>query len=84
MISTGKQHYVKEFANLAFSRLGMDYRKYLKIDKSLNRPSEVNSLLGDCKKANRKLNWKPKINFKELVYDMVDSDFKNLKKNKGY
>jgi len=84
VISTGKQHSVKEFANLAFSRLGMDYRKYLKIDKSLNRPSEVNSLLGDCKKANRKLNWKPKINFKELVYDMVDSDFKNLKKNKGY
>ena len=83
VISTGEQHSVKEFANLAFSRLGLDYKKYLKIDKSLNRPSEVNSLLGNYNKAKRKLNWKPKINFKQLVYDMVDTDFANLKDRKN-
>ena len=55
VIATGKQHSVKEFAKLAFSLLGLNYKKYIKINKALNRPSEVHSLLGNCSKAKRKL-----------------------------
>tara|TARA_B100001559_G_scaffold316595_2_gene320373 strand:- start:2946 stop:3929 length:984 start_codon:yes stop_codon:yes gene_type:complete len=83
VIATGKQHSVKEFAKLAFSLLGLDYKKYIKINKALNRPSEVHSLLGNCSKARRKLKWKPKILFKQLVKNMVEEDLKFVKKE-GY
>ena len=83
VIATGKQHSVKEFAKLAFSLLGLDYKKYIKINKALNRPSEVHSLLGNCSKAKRKLKWKPKIQFKQLVKNMVEEDLKFVKKE-GY
>ena len=61
VMATGEQHSVKEFAKLAFAYLGLNYKKYIKINKELKRPSEVNSLLGDYTKA-KKLGWKPKIN----------------------
>ena len=83
VIATGKQHSVKEFAKLAFSLLGLNYKKYIKINKALNRPSEVHSLLGNCSKAKRKLKWKPKIQFKQLVKNMVEEDLKFVKKE-GY
>jgi GDPmannose 4,6-dehydratase len=83
VIATGKQHSVKDFARLAFSLLGMDYKKYVKFNKALIRPSEVHSLLGNCKKAKKKLKWKPKFEFKQLVKDMVEEDLKFVKKE-GY
>jgi len=83
VIATGKQHSVKEFARLAFSLLGMDYKKYIKFNKSLIRPSEVHSLLGNCNKAKKKLKWKPKFKFDQLVKDMVEEDLKFVKKE-GY
>ena len=83
VIATGKQHSVREFAKLAFEILGLDYKKYVKIDKSLYRPAEVNSLLGNCNKAKRELKWKQKIHFKQLVRDMVEEDLKFVKKE-GY
>ncbi|MDC0344061.1 GDP-mannose 4,6-dehydratase [Pelagibacteraceae bacterium] len=83
VIATGKQHSVKEFARLAFSLLGMDYKKYVKFNKSLIRPSEVHSLLGNCNKAKKKLKWKPKFKFDQLVKDMVEEDLKFVKKE-GY
>jgi GDPmannose 4,6-dehydratase len=83
VIATGKQHSVKEFARLAFSLLGMDYKKYIKFNKSLIRPSEVHSLLGNCNKAKKKLKWKPKFKFDQLVKDMVEADLKFVKKE-GY
>ena len=83
VIATGKQHSVKEFARLAFSLLGMDYKKYIKFNKTLIRPSEVHSLLGNCNKARKKLKWKPKFKFKQLVKDMVEADLKFVKKE-GY
>ena len=83
VISTNKQHSVREFANLAFSIVGLDYRKFIKIDKNLYRPAEVQTLLGDYSKAKRLLKWKPKVSFNNLVKDMVLSDLEFVKKS-GY
>ena len=83
VISTNRQHSVREFANLAFSIVGLDYRKFIKIDKNLYRPAEVQTLLGDYSKAKRILKWKPKVSFHNLVKDMVLSDLEFVKKS-GY
>jgi GDPmannose 4,6-dehydratase len=79
VVSTGKQFSVEQFAEEAFKYVGLDYNKYVKINKDLIRPAEVDSLLGDSKKAKRILKWKPKITFKELVRDMVQSDLDFIK-----
>jgi GDPmannose 4,6-dehydratase len=79
VVSTGKQFSVEQFAEEAFKYVGLDYNKYVKINKDLIRPAEVDSLLGDSKKAKRILKWKPKITFKELVRDMVQSDLDFVK-----
>ena len=55
VISTGKQYSVRDFAKLAFEMVGLNYKKYVKIEKNLYRPSEVRSLLGDCKLAKKNL-----------------------------
>ena len=83
VISTGTQHSVEDFAKLAFAEVGLDYKKYVKVDKKLYRPSEVDSLLGSCRKAKTKLKWKPEYNFKKLVKDMVKEDL-NFVKKEGY
>ena len=61
----------------------LDYKKFVKIDKTLQRPSEVPTLLGNSKKAKKELKWLPKYNFKMLVADMVKSDLEFVKKE-GY
>ena len=83
VISTGKHYTVRDFAKLAFKLVDLDYRKYVKVEKKLYRPSEVESLLGDCKKAKRELKWKPKYNFIKLVEDMVRADLEFVEKE-GY
>ena len=83
VISTGKQYSVKDFVKLAFELVDLDYKKYVKINKELYRPSEVRTLLGDCRKAKRELKWKPKYDFENLVKDMVDSDIDFVQKQ-GY
>ena len=83
VIATNKQHSVREFAKIAFSIVGLDYKKFIKIDKNLYRPAEVQTLLGDYSKARRILKWKPKVSFKNLVKDMVLSDLKFVKRS-GY
>ena len=83
VIATNKQHSVREFAKIAFSIVGLDYKKFIKIDKNLYRPAEVQTLLGDYSKARRILKWKPKVSFKNLVKDMVLSDLEFVKKS-GY
>jgi GDPmannose 4,6-dehydratase len=74
VIATGETHTVKEFVQLSFSYAGLDWKKYVKIDKNLFRPAEVHLLLGDYSKAKKKLGWKPKVKFQELVRMMVDND----------
>ena len=83
VIATGKQHSVREFAKLAFSIVGLNYKDYIVTDKNLFRPAEVHSLLGNYSKAKKLLKWKPKISFKNLVKDMVESDIEFVKKS-GY
>ena len=83
VIATGKQHSVGEFAKLAFEFLDLDYKKYIKYNKVYDRPSDVDSLLGNYSKAKKIIKWKPKIGFKELVKNMTTEDLKLVKKQ-GY
>jgi len=79
VISTGKTHTVKEFAELAFKHAGLNWEDYVKTDESLFRPAEVHELKGDYSKARKILGWKPKVDFENLVKMMVDEDLKRLK-----
>ncbi len=81
VIATGETHSVKEFAELAFDYVGLNWRKYVVIDKKLYRPAEVNILKGDFNKARMKLGWGPRVKFKGLVKMMVDSDLERVKGN---
>jgi len=78
VIATGETHTVKEFVQVAFKHAGLDWKKYVKIDKNFYRPAEVNILLGDYSRAKKKLGWKPQVKFKELVKMMVDADLQRL------
>ena len=78
VIATGETHTVREFVELAFSHIGLDWKRYVKEDKALFRPAEVHELKGDYSKASRILGWKPKVKFEELVKMMVDEDLKRL------
>jgi GDPmannose 4,6-dehydratase len=74
VVATGQTHSVKEFVELAFDRLKLDWRKYVGFDPRLTRPSEVDVLCGDAAKARRVLGWEPSVSFEELVAMMVDAD----------
>jgi len=91
VIATGRQYSVRDFINLAAKNLNMkinwkgkneneigiyENKEIIKVDKSYYRPTEVDSLLGDASKAKKKLRWKPKISFEQLVKEMVESDLK--------
>ena len=77
VIGTGKTHSVKDFLQIAFSSLNLDYKKYIKIDKSFMRPNDKVILKADFRKAKKILKWKPRISFKSLVIEMVNHDLKN-------
>ena len=79
VIGTGHMHSVKDFLKTAFSIAGLDYKKYVRFNKSLLRPAEVETLRANYSKAKRILRWKPTINFKELVKEMVSEDLKYFK-----
>jgi GDPmannose 4,6-dehydratase len=78
VIATGETHSVREFCEEAFGHVGLDYKKYVALDKRYLRPAEVDILIGDASKAKKKLGWKPKTKFKDLVRIMVDADVKLL------
>jgi GDPmannose 4,6-dehydratase len=79
VVGTGKQYSVLEFVKIAFKSVKLNYKNFLKIDRKLLRPAEVDSLLADSTKAKKKLQWKPKITFKEMIKEMVLYDIKNVK-----
>jgi len=79
VIATGETHSVQELLELAFSRAGLDWKKYVEIDPKLVRPAEVDYLCGDASKAKKVLGWTPQVNFKQLVEMMVDADLSQLK-----
>ena len=74
VIATGETHTVREFLELAFGRLQLDWQKHVKIDTKYYRPTEVDLLIGDASKAKRDLGWEPKVRFEELANMMVDAD----------
>jgi GDPmannose 4,6-dehydratase len=76
VVATGETHSVREFCQLAFAQVDLDYRHYVVIDEKHYRPAEVDVLVGDSTKARRLLNWKPKYTFYELVNEMVETDLK--------
>lgn len=78
VIGTGKTHTVREFCELAFKYVGLDYKEYVVVDPKFFRPAEVDILLADYTKAKKELRWKPKVSFKQLVEMMVESDLKTI------
>ena len=80
VIGTGETHSVREFLQIVFEDLNMNYEDFLVIDKRFYRPAEVEILVADPSKAREKLGWNPKVNFTELALKMVRYDYDNLKK----
>lgn len=78
IIATGKDHSVKEFAELAFSHLGLKWQDHVVVDPQFLRPAEVDHLVGDASKAKKKLGWGPTVSFEELVKMMVNADLELL------
>jgi GDPmannose 4,6-dehydratase len=74
VISTGETHSVREFCELSFGHVGLDYRDYVVVDERFMRPAEVDLLVGDASKAQTALGWKPEVSFQGLVERMVDAD----------
>lgn len=80
VLGTGKLHSVKDFLEIAFSRVGLNYKKFLIIDKKFFRLESKKYLVADNRKAKKNLKFKSSKSFRELVYEMVDFELKNLKK----
>jgi GDPmannose 4,6-dehydratase len=74
VIATGETHSVREFLDVAFGHLSLDWRQYVKVDPKYYRPTEVDLLIGDAGKAKRQLHWEPRVRFKELATMMVEAD----------
>ena len=79
VIATGETHTVRELCEVAFARVGLDWRKHVVVDPAHVRPAEVDLLIGDASKARATLGWHQKVSFKELVEMMVDADIQALR-----
>jgi len=78
VVATGETHSVREFCELAFGEVNLDYRDYVRKNEAVYRPAEVDLLIGDYSKARRVLGWEPTVNFAALVKEMVQSDMELL------
>lgn len=83
LIATGIAHSVRDFVEAAFDHVGLPWKKYVRIDKTLLRPAEVTHLLGNPAKAKKVLGWKPTTDFKGLVKMMVDADLARVQRIKN-
>jgi GDPmannose 4,6-dehydratase len=81
VIATGIAHTVRCLVDIAFKHLQLDYREYVEVDPTLLRPAEVYHLRGDYSKATQELDWKPAVNFEQLVRMMVEEDMARLRNN---
>ena len=82
VIATGETYSVRQFAEAAFSILGLDGERYIRLDPRYLRPTEVDLLLGDSTKARKVLNWAPRVGFRQLVEMMVEADWKLARREK--
>lgn len=80
VVGTGETHSVREFCELAFEHVGLDYRNFVVQDERFYRPAEVDLLVADPSKAHAKLGWEPSVSFPELVKMMVDADLERLQR----
>lgn len=81
VIGMGETHSVREFCEIAFSHVGLDYKDFVVVDERFYRPAEVDLLISDPTKARTQLKWEPAVTFKELVTMMVDGDMARHQKN---
>jgi GDPmannose 4,6-dehydratase len=79
VVATGETHSIREFLDVAFGHVGLDWGRHVEIDPRYYRPAEVDLLIGDASKARRQLGWEPRTRFVDLVKLMVDSDVQRLK-----
>ncbi|MDE3179216.1 MAG: GDP-mannose 4,6-dehydratase [Acidobacteriota bacterium] len=77
VIATGESYAVRDVLDIAFSHLGLDWHEYVVQDPSLQRPAEVDFLLGDASKARARLGWRHEISFRDLIVDMTASDLES-------
>ncbi len=80
VIATGKACSVRDFLQMAFSRVGLNYQDYVVVDPKFLRPAEVDYLLGDPSKAEKKMGWKPEVDINGLVNMMVDADLERVRR----
>jgi GDPmannose 4,6-dehydratase len=78
VLATGESRSVREFCEVAFAHVGLDYRDFVRVDPRAGRPPERVPLVGDAAKARRVLEWKPSVSFADLVRMMVDADLVRL------
>ncbi len=78
VVATGEKHSVREFAELAFSHVGLDWQQYVRVTSERLRPADVNTLRGNASKVRRTLGWKPRVSFSELVAMMVQADMERI------
>jgi GDPmannose 4,6-dehydratase len=76
VIGTGESHQVREFADLAFRHVGLNWQDHVRSDSQFSRPAEVDHLTADATKARQRLGWQPIVSFEELVQMMVEADLK--------
>jgi GDPmannose 4,6-dehydratase len=79
VLGTGEHHTPREFCEIAFAHVGLDYRDHVKVDPKFLRPAEVDTLLADPSRARKELGWEPGTSFSELVTLMVDADLDRLR-----
>lgn len=79
VIGTGETHSIKEFLEIAFNHVGLNWQEYVVIDDAFKRPVDVNSLCADTGRIKKELGWEPKVKFEELVRMMIDSDMEKVK-----
>jgi GDPmannose 4,6-dehydratase len=80
VVATGETHSVREFCEVAFGHVGLQWQDHVVVDERFFRPAEVDLLVGDSTKAHRILGWKPDVTFAELVTMMVDSDLEAVRR----
>jgi GDPmannose 4,6-dehydratase len=83
VVATGETHSVQQFLEAAFARAGLDSKKHVAFDERYLRPAEVDLLIGDASKAKKKLEWEPKVKFKQLAEIMVDADIRLLEEERS-
>ena len=78
VVGTGETHTVRELCEVAFAHVGLDWKKFVKVDPRFVRPAEVDTLQADPAKAKRELGWAPRVDFRGLVTLMVDADLERV------